>query len=176
MIGSHELGYVFVAIPRTASTSVRQWLKKYHQGRKITKDHSCVVPGDYKGYFIFTIVRNPYARCYSFWAWDNKRHSLGVSLAEYLRWMIEQSESSERPSSYITQSEYVRQAKVDIVLRFEELPSSLRSLSFIRANHRLPHYRRGVAMLEPMKQHYTDEELELLWQYCSEDFNFGYDK
>ena len=178
MIFSHDLKYVFVSIPRTASSSIRIWLKNRHRGKQTGKDHDWVVSKSCRKYLIFVVVRDPYARCYSFWRWNTLKGGYDISLKEYLSVLIEYGKRSL--NAYMTQSEYVRLVKPTVVLRFEELNSGLISLPFVRNLNGLKHLRQTNENVDQQdnsfKECYSLKERDLLQQYCQEDFNLGYDQ
>ena len=65
MIISHSHKYVYIGIPRTGSKSMNHWLREYFDGRWYGGHHDYNVPEEAAGYFIFTVVRNPYDRATS---------------------------------------------------------------------------------------------------------------
>ena len=65
MVISHELKYVYIAIPRTASKSMSTWLVENFKGESIGRHHEWRVPTELREYLVFTIVRNPYERVVS---------------------------------------------------------------------------------------------------------------
>ena len=62
MIISQTHKYVYIGIPRTGSKSMNHWLREYFDGRWYGGHHDYTVPEEAAGYFIFTVVRNPYDR------------------------------------------------------------------------------------------------------------------
>lgn len=65
MIISHRYRYVFVELPRTGSTAIRQELREHYDGEPILKKHATYdeflrsATDDEKRYFVFSTVRNP---------------------------------------------------------------------------------------------------------------------
>jgi hypothetical protein len=62
MIISHELEYVYVGIPHTASKSVSEWLVKRYRGEWFGLHHQWQAPKEAGDYLKLTVVRNPYER------------------------------------------------------------------------------------------------------------------
>lgn len=172
VIACHNRRYVFISIPRTASSSIRAWLRKRCGGKKISRDHGCVVPKRYQGHLIFAVVRDPYERCYSLWIWDVLKHGSGMNFEEYLEFLIERKDAPL--NTYITQDKYIRTAGVKRILHFEALLPSLERLSFIGDLRDFPHRRKTKEHDTLYRQHYTERTKELLLQYCKEDFELGY--
>lgn len=172
VIACRKYRYVFISIPRTASSSIRDWLRKRCNGRKIGKDHSCLVPRRYQRCMTFAVVRDPYERCYSLWMWEAVKNGSDMSFEEYLKFLIEQKDKAL--NTYITQDRYIRAAGVRKVLHFEDLLPSLKKLSFIGDLREFPHRRKTKEHDVLYKQHYTEKAKKLLLQYCKEDFELGY--
>lgn len=66
MIISNKHKVVFVAIPKTGTRSVYNSLRNVFAG-ELYKEHHKVIPKEYRDFFKFTIVRNPYDRIVSVW-------------------------------------------------------------------------------------------------------------
>lgn len=67
MIVSHELRYVYIAIPKTGSTTMNDILTTQFAGEYVDPHHLAIVPEECEGYFVFSVVRNPYNRMKSLW-------------------------------------------------------------------------------------------------------------
>jgi hypothetical protein len=65
MIISHQHKYVFVELPRTASTAVSHELRELYDGRPMLRKHATyrdflnVATPEERGYFVFSSIRNP---------------------------------------------------------------------------------------------------------------------
>jgi hypothetical protein len=68
MIISHEHKLLFLSSPKCGTHSGYQLLLSYG-GETIEAQHGVIVPDEYKDYFIFTFVRNPYDRVASMYNW-----------------------------------------------------------------------------------------------------------
>ena len=73
MVISHKYKYIFVELPRTASTAISNQLVKYYDGHKILIKHASYqnlkyfYKDKYLDYFVFSCVRNPLDRTVSFY-------------------------------------------------------------------------------------------------------------
>lgn len=67
MIVSHKLKYVYIAIPKTGSSTMNDLLCSEFAGEYIIPHHLTIIPDDCRDYFVFTVVRNPYVRLKSLW-------------------------------------------------------------------------------------------------------------
>lgn len=74
MIVSHELKYVYIAVPKTGSSTMNDLLTWRFAGKYVAPHHLTVIPKECKDYFVFTVVRNPYSRIRSLWK-HARRHS-----------------------------------------------------------------------------------------------------
>jgi len=66
LVGNNKFKYVFIAIPKTGTRSIYNVLRREFEGHLI-RDHEKKIPEKFKGWFSFTVIRNPYERLVSAW-------------------------------------------------------------------------------------------------------------
>ena len=74
MLINHERKFIYLAIPRTGSTSITRGLFKHFEGSIKAGHHRMDVPEHCRDYFIFTTVRNPYHRILSHYRHRHKHY------------------------------------------------------------------------------------------------------
>ncbi len=76
MIVSHRHGYVYLACPKTGSSTTQEILRDHYDGKLLLNAngyymvHNRDIPSRYKELFVFSTVRNPYPRMVSLW-WED---------------------------------------------------------------------------------------------------------
>jgi len=153
---------VFVAVPKTATRSIYEILKTNFNGELYDhQDHMRVIPNEFKNYFSFTVVRNPYDRiCSTYWHLckkENKRSKMYDSFG-YLREFEKGGQPNTlesylhaiqiRPSLHSPQ-QYLwhNRNRIDQVLRFENLQEDFNTLPFIKESINLP-YKNVTAVIK----------------------------
>ena len=165
MIVSDRFEFVYIAIPRTASKSMCQFLREHYGGRDVDGYHDCTVRNEHQGYLIFTVVRNPYGRALSRYFKLKAQPELDYLTHEGT--MV----------APMTQCDYVYTAGVELCLRFEDLPECVKLLPFVGNNPppfpHLPEFiRRPKGTFHDL---FTPEDEAYIWERQQSDFlNFGY--
>lgn len=194
MIYSKEKKVIFVAIPKTGTRSVYKNLIENY-GAELYREHFPIIPEEYKDYYSFTIVRNPYDRLISMWwstckrdiskkkregAGDNFRKLAGGSeLIDLLKWMNTIKYDGKGSELLSLQSEYLKNNKFDIILENEKLNNQFSNLPFLTNNKQLLKINTTTGTnnhnsisRNPIAFHYIDQEcLELINKYYAEDFD-----
>ena len=144
--------FVFLCVPRTASVSIsRHWLPNFGGVDQHSDDyHQRVVPPEHAGKFTFAVVRNPYARVRSLWAFLRSFSSgkfSHLTLSDFPWWLMEREDSE---TQFNSQVQFLAHARLDRVILYEDLPGALLGLPFVNAATvpELPHcndapYGRG---------------------------------
>lgn len=65
MYFSEKYKFVYLAIPKTGSTSIRRILRQKYGATILRDGHDNIIPDKFKNFFTFTCVRNPYHRAVS---------------------------------------------------------------------------------------------------------------
>lgn len=117
---------VFIAIPKTGTRSVVDYMKTHLCARRYpdTRTHEEIVPAALKKHFAFTVVRNPYDRMISYW-WSTcmREGGAGHSLEEFLKRPIQ-------PNIREFQHPYIERNRIDKVIHFENLVQEFKQLPF----------------------------------------------
>ena len=200
MIVSHESRYVYIALPKTACQAISQWLHLHYKGEYVPPmTHRWWPPERCEDYLVFTVVRNPYERCFSGWWWGcqcpvrkqvaEARGDIaefwGWSFDRFMRRRIEKRDDPPRnpetggPNVYMPQIQFFRLSGASRVFHYENL-DELEELPFVGEWH--PIERRNVTQTKPTRSFFDyfadDPQAEqLVWDYCAEDFDaFGYER
>ncbi len=191
MIYSRRHRFLFAAVPKTASMSIRRILmSRYYRGRPYRADyHDRTVPPHCDNYFAFAAVRNPYAREVSFWRY---RRSLGrnrdvrvmtrrMTFAEHLLHHTNPHSPLSARIGFPTQAEFLRPLRLDRVLRYETIADGFAALPFVAAApprlRRLPWHHRTSRRPDEWKTFYDATLAAVVYSWAREDFDvYGYDK
>jgi len=165
MVISHKYKYLFIALPHTASTAIRNELCEFYEGQKIIKKHSFYhtflksTRDRIKTYFTFSCIRNPadvivteyfklknnHGQFYTnsaFW----KRNGGFVSNRALKRYRFIQQTQADFPTFFkrFHKHPYVNWSNLshksfDFIIRFEKLqPDFTRTLSLLNIKQKRP--------------------------------------
>lgn len=167
MIVSDKHRYVYIAIPRTASKSIAQWLAAYYDGHVVGKHHSVDVPHRCRDYLVWTMGRNPYDRAVSgYYAAHNDSTAPapaeGCSFEQYMT----------PPMAMGLQSEAIKQAGIQLVLYWEHLPYCLGELPFVGDDYKYPERmtERGTRPATEFEDFFGREAEQFVWDWAEADF------
>jgi hypothetical protein len=146
--------------------------------------HRMNIPQPAREFFTFCCVRNPYQRLYSHYCccWG-KRHRFWAgrvrvrSFREYLETLAVGGLGGSCGSKYrLTVRGYTGENRLDAVVRYEDLPSSLAALArHVAGIDALALPRRGCFLSGDWRQAYSDELADLVYELARADFDeFGY--
>jgi len=204
MIVNHEYKYVFVAVAKTACTSIQRSLGNYidHQtlfDGTIARDpppeiyHMCLKDilnkhPDAKDYFKLGFVRNPYDRLVS--AYYDFRNSVThrewaypiYKYEGFRDFVLDLNDGPCKDFIHLRPQydylEYEDSIGVDFIGRFENLLDDFRStVSRLGLNAReLPHWRNSGRQ-HSWQSEYDEETTEVVYEFYKKDFEqFGYEK
>ena len=130
--------FVFVNSPRAGSHSLHNLIDTHWGGFTISDEHHEVYatcPEEYRDYFSWTVVRDPYERMISVWHKDQQHKRPALSLSGFVREWIEHAEMAREdvlrsPYRYAL-PQLERAAGVDLVLRLEDLPLAFQRLPWV---------------------------------------------
>jgi len=144
MFVCREQKILFLAIPKTGTRSIYDFLSRYFLGSKY-KEHCYEIPLEFAEFFTFCVVRNPYDRAVSQW-WStcmragdqyqylDKIRKMGLtnSLSSFLKVIEVHGWGMERGPLRVAlpQNVYARN-NPNRILRFETLESDFRTLPFV---------------------------------------------
>ena len=174
---------VYIALPHTASTSLREWLIRFHGGIKEGEDHSSYIPVSYHDALFFTVMRDPYDRAAGLWkklarkpdreAHENYWKSAGIpfakSLTDYCEMLVEGSFPPARRFVFWNQSKHLNGMKPR-VLRFDKMPDALLELPFVDDVSTFPHRNRNGADKSDYPVVWTDRARDAVRTWAKEDF------
>lgn len=194
MVVSDRYKYVYIPVMKTGSQAVSHWLCLNYRGKHVGSYHEMEVPAEYQDYLVWTIVRNPYERCYSWWWMDAKEPRekanpdvFGLPFVEYMHRHIERKMddrwryNSADPNYSMTQTRVVQISKATHVIRYESMKEGLAELPFIK-RLKWPIASRNKSPTRPQvnfREYFSDNPKaeETVWEYCQEDFEtFGYQR
>ena len=77
MLRSDKYKFVFVAIPKTGTSSIIGASKKFFEAKLPSGGggHDQIIPSKFSDYYKFTVVRNPYDRAVSAWQSSTQRNN-----------------------------------------------------------------------------------------------------
>lgn len=148
---------IFVENPKTASSYIANLLME-DGGVRQTPRHGTL--GNKTDVPSFTVVRDPYQRCYSAWKYMDQIDKRYRSLSE---WLVH----SGHPFAQIKQSDFIRH--VDHVLRFETMYTEFSNLMrTLKVNVRMDYKPPEVHIL-------TEQDIRTVEELFEEDFvTLGY--
>jgi len=195
MIVSDKYKTIFVAIPKTSTRSVYQFFNEELNGR-IIRDHEKNIPDNFKDYYKFTIIRNPYDRVISSW-WsttqrgnDSKFYILRTLKTDtsFLNFCknLDILEKNHPNVPHVTpQIEWIKNNKFDKIIKYENLNEEWLNLPFNKNHKPLVHInattkvegKRNEIAREPSEKYLSKKTIELINKFYKEDFdNLGFDR
>lgn len=182
---------LFVAIPKTGTRSVYDILLGKYEGY-VHKEHEQIIPEQYKEYFSFITVRNPYDRaCSEYWSTCHK--GLGVCYGGFQ----EKFEQKNIPNTlenflsfrlgllWIPQYKFYENNRIDQILRFENLQNDFKTLPFLTDHIELPKINTTTVYIEGkyhnIRPHWkkliTPKAGRIINEFFAKDFEmFNYEK
>ena len=156
MIVSHELKYVYIAVPKTGSSAMNTLLTSHFAGEQLGPHHLTVIPQECKDYFVFTGVRNPYCRIKSLWKHarrfvNHRLHCVATdkTFFQFCLWQADltippqlsfqeiektywdtEAKSEEFKGREPNQTDFLRYVEPDLVIRLESAQEDFERLPF----------------------------------------------
>jgi len=175
MYVSEKYRFVYLAVPRTGSMSLRKTLMVEYEAQTTGSHHSISSdPLDYKGKFIFAVVRSPYSRAYSLWkkVSGKKDWCKSMPFIEFTDAILRQRTEDVG----VSQDEFLSRCPVPIHLfRFENIPDCFRDLPFYDSRFVLEHLNRQQC--DPMEwvDHCCDTARKNIREWAGDEFQkYGY--
>lgn len=179
MIVCPDIKVIFVAVPKTGTRSINAYLRKHFECQPLG-EHKRNIPAEYKDYFSFCVVRNPYDRiCSSYWqrchgkydSWKCKDtfKKMGVdnTLDNYLT-IFENADSSWPQADWIIDND------INQILRFETLEEDFNTLPFVKEFAKLP--KLNASGKPPWQELITPSAKEKISRIFERDFKlFNYE-
>ena len=188
MIVSFQHRFIYLAVPKTASTALYTALEPFgarivpyrpapHPGyeRDFTGFHESAVPPELQGYFTFATVRNPFARAVSAYVYaktypTHRLYGLAIALTfdEFLLVTMRKR--------LATQCEFIADTRLDAIIRCEDdIGSQLSAMPFSGGQLIAVDRLNASRYHRPWKEYYTPESVAMVREWAAEDFvRFGY--
>jgi hypothetical protein len=188
VIVSEKHRYVYIAVPKAGSQAIARWLVENFDGSAVGYHHAWRVPPTYADYLVFTVVRNPYERCFSAWWFRCQEPSRqrgnplsGWPFDRFMGSVLAHRQSNRRPdpagtAASMTQKQFAELSKARLAFQLER-PQDLALLPFVAPEPvALPHQNETASKPRgSFADHFGAAEEQLVWDYCAEDFAaFGY--
>jgi hypothetical protein len=181
MIINDEKQYIFIAVPRCASGTIRaplnqprkKWFKGPTHGTAI-EARDKYAKSKFKKYYKFAFVRNPWDRIVSWYHWRNIKIPFKQWLMEtdmFLRWKHIPIQKLQC-SYFICEKERIL---VDFVGRYEDLQSDYRYICNKIKVQPITLQQRHKSSHKQYRKYYDEESRNFVSQHHSTDINlFGY--
>lgn len=199
--------WIFIHIPKTGGMTIRKsfggrMIKRIEQNDPNVppeqKAHSNVrqIRDEYKDYFTFTVVRNPWDRLVSYYSFLCQRKMLPGEehypvekwrANGFKDWLLNDKfyptwANPPQPYEQIrNQSDFIEvdgKLAVDYILRFEHLEAGLNDLGQrINLYQRTPIYKRNPSIHKPYREMYDDDAREFVELHHQRDisrFNYSF--
>ena len=192
MFYSEKHKFVYLAIPKTGSTSIRRILRDRFDAVCLRDGHDNVIPPEFKNYFTFTCVRNPFHRIVSSYfhvhrktnqiipvdqCWS-KFHM--VSMCKYLRTtyrLDHYAYPQDEEDQFIVGNEHTR---LDQAIKLESLEEDFAKLPFVTERINFPNentVQRQILLGNNKPLRIPSELIAEIPTRYHEDFErFGYEK
>ena len=173
--------FLFIHIPKTGGTSInntfeknnlKTWntIKDYgHDPLHILKDNNIINNKT----FIFSIVRNPYTRAFSYWKHFNINNETNLSFMEFLLNIENKIQTNKTPWIIYDQTFFLYDKEINLtkLYKFENLKEIEKDFNFI-----LSHDRKG--MYDKNIKNYFDLNIisKINTLYHRDFINFEYEK
>ena len=184
MIISPSHRFVYVAIPRTASKSMDEWLMRHHGGIWYGGHHDYrPIPDGARSFLVFTTVRNPYDRAVSGYFgrhWGDRPRRVEDRVAvepptpAVMADLIERGRNEEE--KFGSYRDFIEGAGVMLLLHYERLPECLLELPFAdpATVREFPHVlERGVRPAGRFEDFFDDRYEAYVWDKYRDDFRVG---
>lgn len=189
MIISDKHRFIFMCIPKTATMMMEQILKPYggvyHNGQPWAR-HPNRISSQYKDYFTFCMIRNPYSRAVSLWfsaitSYPKFKYGIVETYGKEFMPFLEMLTTPRVNGQFnglpmVSMSSFLENVKIDSFLRFENLRKDIVNLPFWEGD--APTFSRNVrGHLRPhWSLYYRDSKrVECVRQWAKKDFEqFGY--
>jgi len=194
MLISNVHRYCFLALQKTASRSMSEFLIRDYEGECVDvcdgvtvrekekkkflfAHHSTTVPAECRDYLIFTVVRNPYTRMASVWS-ENRRHFRGAFFRSPFYRFMEICMNHNELLPVESQSKRIGMCSENVgrILFFEDLIDGVKSLPFVREPVDFPHLFKRER--KPARDLFKNpRHVQWVRETFSDDFErFGYDE
>lgn len=136
---NHKFKWSFVHIPKTGGTSITNVLRQI-DGTEVLAGHDSVrLIKDYKDYFIFTFVRNPFTRLTSAFEHERRKGNHDISFDVFLK-TVNKKELWMLPQTYFIGDGSI----INYIGKYENFENDLNFiLKKLDCNLKIPHVNRN---------------------------------
>jgi hypothetical protein len=194
MLICDEYKWIFLRNPKTASRSVSYTLKSIFVTRKYLPFHNWIIPKELSEYFIFTTVRNPYARVISDWkAWIKKglkkhgKSNYSLNFEKFFEDLNSGKIKRKADFEWRRQVGVIDKIEGVHILRYESLEKDFNALPFID-QHKGTYWTSlgslnfpfvlpqiGIQNYDDWQSYYTPDLEAKVYEFLKNDFErFGY--
>lgn len=165
--------WVFVSIQRCGTHTMYNILcrcggkhikdfRKYHP-----RDYHCnVIPYDFKDYFHFSILRNPYSRMVGWWAKTHKIRSISENMS-FVEWL-------RHVNGGVSQVQQIGHLNISYYLHLENLKSEILDLPFkLNEREALSIPQLNKSNHKPYMDYMTKEAITIINEHYETDFLLG---
>jgi hypothetical protein len=196
------LKFVFISTPKVCTHTIYKILKDYYsEGLLDAGFHVNKIPGPYKDYFRWTVIRNPYSRAVSLW-WTacrlahldqyQFRSKCGYkdNFTQFITWLADTSlEEREKEPLMMNQSEWLYPVEPICPVHVEDLEQELKRFPFWLDDIEIPQLNttkekiqdrekeEGHSIIRPPWQDFYKDEIarDAVLKWAGNDFKrFGY--
>lgn len=178
MLINHEYRFVYLAIPRTGSTSITRTLYNHFENSIKMGHHRMDVPDTCIEYYIFTTVRNPYFRALSHYRHRYRYYKNTIanwSFSKYIKNITKEDMPKYGINNDPPCATYPKKFYKTEFIKLEEIKQQWKSLSIWKNKNfiELPHLNRSINT----EGIYTQYLADCVYEYYMKDFNkFGYSR
>jgi len=199
MVVCHEKKCIFIHIPKTAGTSIEQFIRDHGKNNLLfigvrnnrslqhltANELKTMMPYIYKKYYKFSIVRNPYDKLLSEYYWNpsiNMGYKNGKSKKDFLKKVTEIVESKKYFNDiyndhFIPQYNflfYKNKLLVDQLFKYEDLEWVS---NFLKKKLKIIRHFPYLNKNDIEKEGWDDDEKNIIYNLYKNDFlYFGYQK
>jgi len=187
---------IFIHVPKTGGQSVAQALfgDPYYTGHPPLIAYERESPGNYRSFYKFTFVRNPYGRLLSAYnyltayaPWSEDIEFRENTLSKYRDFEdlivngLRQDEAIRNNLHFLPQAFHLKNSVgaigVDFIGRYETLQEDFETVrQRVGFGDRLPWLNRSQLLALGFRDHFNDQTAAIVAEYYKEDFDtFGYD-
>ena len=171
-------GFVFLAVPRTASNTITTLFLPQFGGCNTGEYHACCVPHFHRHKFTFAVVRNPYDRMLSCWYHLRRNDQIfNIRSMDFPEHM--QPQKDKWGPDGRSQAEILSYSRIDRVLRYENLAEEVLDLPFNLDRLPWPTEVRNSEERPPWQEELQrhPDWVEIINRHSAHDFErFGYDR
>jgi len=178
--------FIFIHINKTGGSSIEKAFEEYgikkvpvyndtfqHSQHFTYKDYKKYLGNDFKKYYKFTVIRNPWDRAVSYY--HNGAITDGLDFSDWVNDRYNNKNFKDYLRMYQPCSEWIETNKIDFILRFENLEKDFEILmNNLKLNLILPKINI-TKNRNPYQYYYNEDTKNIISNYFKKDIiNFNY--